>query len=150
MKPMDTLSENKRGMHDYDVKERFHAGIVLNGQEVKSIKLGRAQLTGSFVVYREGELFWVGATIPAYQPANAPAGFKEERPRKLLLQKHEISRLIGSGQNQGLTFLPIRLYTVKGKIKLEFALAKKHKKGDKRQIIKKREAEREMRRNLSS
>ena len=145
---MDTLSENKRAAHDYDVKERFHAGIVLNGQEVKSIKLGRAQLAGSFVVAQRGELFWVGATIPAYQPANAPAGYQEERQRKLLLQKHEISRIIGSYENQGLTFLPIRLYTVKGKIKLEFALAKKHKKGDKRQLIKKREAEREMRRNI--
>ena len=145
---MDTLSENKRAAHDYDVKERFHAGIVLNGQEVKSIKLGRAQLAGSFVAAQRGELFWVGATIPAYQPANAPAGYQEERQRKLLLQKHEISRIIGSYENQGLTFLPIRLYTVKGKIKLEFALAKKHKKGDKRQLIKKREAEREMRRNM--
>ncbi|MBI4123046.1 MAG: SsrA-binding protein SmpB [Parcubacteria group bacterium] len=147
---MSILAENKRAAHDYDMKERFHAGIVLNGQEVKSIKLGRAQLAGSFVLYQRGELFWVGAAIPPYQPANAPAGFKEERPRKLLLQKQEISRLIGSSQNQGLTFLPIRLYTVKGKIKMEFALAKKRKKGDKRQIIKKREAEREMRRNLSS
>lgn len=145
---MNVVAENRRAVYDYDVKERFHAGIVLNGQEVKSIKLGRAQLAGSFVVPQRGELFWVGAAIPAYQPANAPAGFKEERPRKLLLQKQEISRIIGSYENQGLTFLPIRLYTVKGKIKLEFALAKKHKKGDERQIIKKREAEREIRRNL--
>ncbi len=146
---MNVVAENRRAVYDYDVKERFHAGIVLNGQEVKSIKLGRAQLQGSFVVAQHGELFWVGAAIPAYQPTNAPAGYQEERPRKLLLKKHEISRIIGSYENQGLTFLPIRLYTVKGKIKLEFALAKKHKKSDKRQIIKKREAEREMRRNLS-
>ncbi|MBI2452854.1 MAG: SsrA-binding protein SmpB [Parcubacteria group bacterium] len=145
---MNVVAENRRAAYDYDIKERFHAGIVLNGQEVKSIKLGRAQLQGSFVVAQRGELFWVGATIPAYQPTNAPPGYQEERQRKLLLQKHEISHIIGSYENQGLTFLPIRLYTVKGKIKLEFALAKKHKKGDKRQIIKKREAEREMRRSL--
>lgn len=148
MDGMNVVAENRRAVYDYDVKERFHAGIVLNGQEVKSIKLGRAQLAGSFVVAQRGELFWVGAVIPAYQPTNAPAGYQEERQRKLLLKKHEISRIIGSYENQGLTFLPIRLYTVRGKIKLEFALAKKYKKSDKRQIIKKREAEREMRRNL--
>ena len=120
------------------------------GKEEKEARGGGAHPPFFFGEKGGGEFLGGGPTIPAYQPANAPAGFKEERPRKLLLQKHEISRLIGSGQNQGLTFLPIRLYTVKGKIKLEFALAKKHKKGDKRQIIKKREAEREMRRNLSS
>ena len=146
---MNTLAENRRAAYDYEIKERFQAGLVLNGQEVKSIKLGRAQLQGSFVVAQRGELFWVGGSIPAYQPANARPGYQEQRQRKLLLQKHEISRLIGGYENKGLTFLPIRLYTVKGKIKLEFALAKKHKKGDKRQLIKKREAQREMRRSIS-
>ncbi len=145
---MKVLAENRRAAHDYDIKERFQAGIVLQGQEVKSIKLGRAQLAGSFVLPRGKELFWMGAAIPPYQPANAPGNYQEERPRKLLMRKLELSKLAGT-THQGLTFLPIRLYTVKGKIKLEFALAKKFKKGDKRQLLKQREAEREMRRNLS-
>ena len=145
-----SLIENKKAHFNYEILEKFEAGIELLGHEVKSLKGKQGSLEGAYVIIRGGEAYLINANIPAYQPANAPAGFKEERPRKLLLQKQEISRLIGSGQNQGLTCLPIRLYTVKGKIKLEFALAKKRKKGDKRQIIKKREAEREMRRNLSS
>jgi len=131
--------------------ERFTAGLALLGQEVKSIKSGRLNLAGSYVVLShpagvgQPELFLIGAKIPAYQPKNAPANYNPERSRKLLLKKSEIKYLIGKSKVKGLTLIPLRVYTVRGKIKLEFGLAKGKRAFDKREIIKKREAEREIR-----
>ena len=147
---MDTLSENKRGMHDYDMKERFHAGIILNGQEVKSIKLGRAQLTGSFVVYREGELFWVGATIPAWQVVNAPKSYEATRTRKLLLSKKQIAHISSAEGQDGLTVVPLSVYNKGRHLKLSVAIARGKKKADKRQDIKKRDVKRQIERTLKT
>jgi SsrA-binding protein len=145
---MKKLAENKKAYHEYEILEKYEAGIVLNGQEVKSIRSGRMSLKGSYVVLKNEELYLLGATIPPYQPLNAPADYNPERSRKLLLRKSEISRLIGKSKEKGLTLIPLQIYTKNTRIKLMFAVARGKKKQDKREIIKKREAEREMRREI--
>jgi SsrA-binding protein len=147
---MKVLAENKKAYFDYELLEKFKAGIALIGQEVKSIKLGRMNLAGSYVVLRGEEVFLIGAKIPPYQPKNAPPDYNPERSRKLLLRKLEINHLIGKVKEKGLTLIPLKVYTKGDKIKLEFATAKGKRKSDKREIIKKREADREIRRELKS
>ncbi|MFC1663849.1 SsrA-binding protein SmpB [Patescibacteria group bacterium] len=145
---MKTLSQNKKAYFKYKVLEKFEAGMVLIGQEVKSIKEGKVNLLGSYVVLKNNELFLIGANVPLYQPKNAPSDYEPERSRKLLLKKSEIKYLIGKTKQKGLTLVPLRLYTKRGKIKLEFGIVKGKKKVDKRDLIKKRESEREMKREL--
>lgn len=145
---METFADNRKAHFDYEILEKLQAGLVLNGQEVKSIKSGRIQLAGSYVQFRGEELFLVGANIPPYQPANAPKDYNPERPRKLLLRKDEISHLIGKTQEKGLTLVPIRVYNNKRNLKFEFALARGKKKADKREDLKLREAKREIERSL--
>lgn len=116
---------------------------MLFGFEVKAIKTGHVSLTGSFVTTKNGELFLTNALIPAYQPKNTPVDYDDSRPRKLLLNKSEISSLIGKLKAKGLTLVPIQLYTKRNRIKLEFGIAKGKKKADKREAIKKREFGRE-------
>lgn len=147
---MATLAENKKAYFDHQIIEKFEAGIALTGQEVKSIKSGRVNLAGSYVVLRGEEAFWIGANIPPYQPKNAPPDYNPERTRKLLLNKSEINSLIGKGKEKGLTLLPLRVYTKGAKIKLEFAITKGRKKTDKRELIKKREAQRDIERELKA
>lgn len=118
--------------------------MVLIGQEVKSIKLGRISLDGSYVVAKGEAFYLIGAKIPAYQPKNAPADYDPERSRKLLLAKKEINYLVGKTSQKGLTLIPLKAYSNNAKIKLEFGLAKGKKKYDKRESIKKREQEREI------
>ena len=144
------LAKNKKGMFDYEILEKFNAGIVLTGQEVKSIKLGRINLAGSFIVLRGEEVFLVGANVPAYQPKNAPKDYDPQRSRKLLLKKAEIKQIIGKARQKGLTIIPLMVYTNKRNIKVEFAIVRGKKKFDKREIIKKREAEREIERILKN
>ena len=146
---MKVFSENKKAYFNYEILEKFEAGINLIGQEVKSIRLGRISLAGSYVVLKEGEVFLVGANIPPYQPKNAPADYDPERGRKLLLRKKEINYLIGKTRVKGLTLVPLRVYTVKAKIKIEFGVAKGKKQADKREVIKKRDTDREIREELN-
>lgn len=145
---MITIIENKKAYFNYQILEKFKAGIVLQGQEVKSIKSGKISLRGSFVVLRGEEVFLIGANIPPYQPKNAPKNYNPQRSRKLLLKKTEIRHLIGKAKQRGLTMVPLKVYTDKGKIKLEFGIARGKKKVDKRELIKKREIEREIKRAL--
>lgn len=145
---MKVLSKNKKAYFDYQILERFEAGISLIGQEVKSIKSGRINLAGSYIVLKKEEVFLIGADIPLYQPKNAPPDYNPERSRKLLLKKSEIKYLIGKIGQKGLTLIPLRVYTIRGRIKLEFAVAKGKKKFDKRELVKKREAERIIQRAL--
>jgi len=145
---MKIITKNKNTFFSYEILEKFEAGISLTGQEVKSIKSGKANLKGSYVSTRNGEVFLINCHIPAYQPANAPIDYDPERPRKLLLNKKEIDHLIGKSKEKGLTLVPLSMYTKKGKIKLEISTAKGKKKRDKREDIKKRDTEREIRRNL--
>jgi len=142
---MRIFAENKKAYFDYNILEKFEAGMVLTGQEVKSIKSGRINLAGSYVVLKGEEPYLLGAKIPAYQPKNAPADYNPERSRKLLLNKTEIKHLIGKVKERGLTLMPLKVYTKNAKIKLEFGVAKGRKKVDKRELIKKREIEREIR-----
>ena len=145
---MKTLSENKKAYFNYAVLEKFEAGMVLQGQEVKSIKSGRINLSGAYVVLRNEEAYLINANIPPYQPKNQPQDYDSVRPRKLLLNKSEIRYLIGKSQQKGLTLVPLRVYTKKGKVKLEFAIGKGRRKADKKDLIQKRETERTIKREL--
>jgi len=147
---MKIFAENKKAYFNYQILEKFEAGISLIGQEVKSIKTRGLSLAGSYVVIRNNEAFWIGANIPPYQPKNAPSDYNSERSRKLLLKKQEIRYLIGKSKEKGLTLLPLKLYPKKGKIKLEFSIARGRKKVDKRDLIKKREFERQKERLLKN
>jgi len=152
---MKVFSENKKAYFNYQILEKFEAGISLIGQEVKAIKMGRINLAGSYVVLRNEEVFLIGANIPPYQPKNAPPDYNPERLRKLLLKKSEIKYLIGKVKEKGLTLIPLKVYTNKGKmtsgrIKLEFGIAKGKRKFDKRELIKKREMDKEIRKELKS
>ena len=145
---MRVLAENKKALFDYEILEKFQAGIVLTGQEVKSIKSGRINLRSSFVIIKKEEVFLIGASVPPYQPKNAPGDYNPEKSRKLLLQKKEIKKIIGRAHQKGLTMMPLKVYTDKGKIKVEFAVVRGKKKVDKREKIKRRETEREIKRAL--
>jgi SsrA-binding protein len=145
---MKVLAENKKAYFNYEILEKFEAGISLIGQEVKSIKTKGVNLAGSFVVVKNEEVFWIGARIPPYQPKNAPADYQPERLRKLLLRKSEIKYLIGKSQQKGLTLIPLKVYNKNGKIKFEFGIAKGKKEFNKKELIKKRETEREIEREL--
>ena len=145
---MRVLAENKKAYFTYQILEKFEAGISLIGQEVKSIKTRGVNLAGSYVVIKDSEVFWIGAKISPYQPKNLPPDYNPERSRKLLLKKSEIKKLIGKSKQKGLTLISLRIYTKDGKIKLEFGIAKGLKKVDKRELIKKREVERELKREL--
>jgi SsrA-binding protein len=147
---MSVLAENKKAYFNYRILEKFEAGISLIGQEVKSIKTRGLNLAGSYVIVRNGEAFWVGAKISPYQPKNAPPDYNPERSRKLLLKKSELKELIGKANQRGLTLLPLKVYTTKGKIKLDFGVGKGLKKADKRELIKKRETQREINKELKS
>jgi len=143
---MRIIGENKKAYFNYQILEKFEAGISLLGQEVKSIKTRGINLAGSYVVVKNNEIYWIGVKIPAYQPKNAPPDYNPERSRKLLLKKMEIKYLIGKSRQKGLTLMPLKVYTKKGKIKIEFGIVKGKKKFDKRELIKKRETEREIER----
>ncbi len=122
--------------------------MVLAGFEVKGIKNGRMTLKGSYVVIKNEEVFLINAQIMPYQPKNTPKDYQPSRTRKLLLNKSEIKRLIGKTKEKGLTLVPIRVYTKHRKLKLEFGLGLGKRKTDKREVIKKREAQRKIRRAL--
>ena len=142
------LAENKRARFDYQILDTFEAGIVLNGQEVKSIREGKASLKGAFLVFKREEPYLINVNIPPYQPKNAPSDYDPERARKVLLKKREIKYLLGKSKEKGLTLIPLRLYTKAGKIKVEIGIARGKRKPDKREEIKKREIEREIRRAI--
>ncbi len=150
---MKILAENNRIKFDYQILESYEAGIVLYGFEVKAIKSGHVSLKGAYVVIKDEEAHLLNAFIPPYQEANTPPDYDPRRSRKLLFKKSEIKTLIGRSKIKGLTLVPIRMYTgkskyslSKNKIKLEIGVAKSKKEIDKRETIKKREVEREIRR----
>ena len=146
---MKIYSENKKAGFDYEILEKYEAGMVLFGQEVKSIKTGHINLSGSYVTLNGGEVFLVGVKVPPYQPNNAGANYNDERQKKLLLNKKEIDYLIGKTKVKGFSLIPLKIYDNNGRIKLEFGLAKGKRKYDKKEKIKKRDVEREVNRELS-
>ncbi|MEK7562732.1 MAG: SsrA-binding protein SmpB [Patescibacteria group bacterium] len=146
---MKIYSENKKAYYDYEILEKFEAGLVLLGTEVKSIRGGHIALAGSYVILRDGEAFLIGSKVPAYQPKNAPDGYNSERQRKLLLSKKELNYLAGKSSMRGFSLVPLKIHANNGRIKLEFGLAKGKKKFNKKEKIKKRDIEREVNRELS-
>ncbi|MFH0891563.1 MAG: SsrA-binding protein SmpB [Candidatus Falkowbacteria bacterium] len=147
---MPVLAYNKRAKFDYEITDTYEAGVVLRGHEVKSIKTGHVSLKGAFVTVKSaGEqlpvLYLTNAHIPLYKKASTVKNHEPERPRKLLLHKKEIDHLIGKRREQGLTLVPIKLYTKHNLVKLEFGVGRGKKKYDKRADIKKREMDRKIR-----
>jgi len=147
---MNIYSENKKAYFDYEILEKFEAGLVLIGQEVKSIRNGKINLSGSYVVFKNNEPNLIGAKIPPYQVKNAPADYNSERLRKLLLNKKEIDYLAGKVNEKGFSLIPLKVYDKGGRIKLEFGLAKGKKKFNKKETIKKRDVKRDIDRELKS
>ena len=147
---MTVIATNKRAGFDFALEGRFEAGLVLTVAEVKSVKTGHASLKGSFVTVKGGELYLTNALIPRYAHAHRDTVHDATRPRKLLLRKREIRSLIGKSRTEGLTLVPIRLYTRKQLVKLEFAVGKGKKSFDKRSNIGKREAKRRIERTMKS
>ncbi len=143
---MPDLAENKRARFDYEILETYEAGLELFGFEVKAIRTGRLNLSGSYVIIRGNEAHLINADLPPYQPINTPEGYDSKRSRRLLLNGKEIKELMGRVKESGLTILPLNAYTKGTLIKIKIGLGKPKKKSDKRETIKKRETDREMRR----
>ena len=143
------IADNRRARHDYHLLDRFEAGLVLTGTEVKSLRDGRASLAQSFAEVRDGEAWLVGANIATYDQGNI-ANHDPDRPRKLLLHRREIDRLLGQTRERGLTVVPTRLYFKDGRVKVELALARGKEIRDKRRDIAKRDADRQIERALKS
>lgn len=138
---------NKRAYYEYNVLEHLEAGMQLLGSEVKSVKGGHLDLSGAYVRVIGSEMYLVNANIPVY-PYARPEGYDSRRTRKLLLHNKEIIALKTKSAQSGLTLIPLSCYTKGGKIKLEIALGQGKKKFDKRETLKKRDQEREIRRVL--
>jgi SsrA-binding protein len=138
-------ASNRRASHDYEIVERIEAGIRLTGSEVKSLRGGRASLAEAYARIRDGEAWLEGMHIPPYEQGQTK-GYDPIRPRKLLLHRREIERLLGKTKEQGLAMIPMRVYFTHGLAKVEIGLGKGRREHEKRQSIAKREAEREMER----
>jgi SsrA-binding protein len=143
------IADNRRARHDYELLERFEAGLVLTGTEVKSLRDGRASLAQAFADVRDGEVWLVGAEISTYDQGNI-ANHIPTRDRKLLLHRGEIASLYGKVREKGLTLVPTRMYWKDGRAKVEIALARGKQTIDKRRDIAKREADRAMQRALKA
>jgi len=147
---MGNYAENRKARFDYEILEKYEAGIELLGTEVKSVRGGRMSLEGAFAIIRGGEAYLINSNIPPYQVNNTEKDYDPLRNRRLLLTKKELTELVGSEKNKSLTIVPISVYNKGRKIKVEIALVKGKKKFDKRETIKKRETDRELRRTLKN
>jgi SsrA-binding protein len=145
-----SIVENRKAFHDYFVEERFEAGLVLEGWEVKAIRAGRANLKEGYVIVRNGELFLIGAHVSPLSAASTHVKADPVRTRKLLLHGEEIRKLIGKVERAGYTLVPIDLHYTKGRVKLAMGLAKGKKQHDKREAEKDRDWKREQQRLLRS
>ena len=143
-----TIALNKKAQHDYHLEERYEAGLVLEGWEVKSLRAGRGQLTDSYVLLKQGEAFLLGAHITPLATAVGYLHPDPTRTRKLLLNQKELNKLFGAVERKGYTLLATKLYWKKNRVKVEIALAKGKKEFDKRAALKEREWDREMQRGL--
>ncbi len=139
---------NKKAYFDYEILETMEAGMELLGHEVKAIKTGKANIVGAMAKIYGGQLWLVGAGIGPYQAKNVSDNFDPARSRRLLVKKDEIKYLSGKMSSKNLTLVPLKLYNKNGKIKIEIGLGVHKKKSDKREIIKKRDIEKETRRNF--
>jgi SsrA-binding protein len=137
------IAENRKASYNYFIDERFEAGLVLDGWEVKAIRAGRCQLSDGYVVIRDGELYLIGAHIGALESASTHVNPDPTRSRKLLMHKDEINRLIGKVEQRGFTLVPLNLHYKNGRVKADLALARGKKDHDKRETTAKRDWERE-------
>jgi SsrA-binding protein len=145
-----SIAENRKARFNYAIEERFEAGIVLTGWEIKAIRSGQVQLTDGYVVIKDGELYLIGLRINALRSASTHVKPEPDRTKKLLMHKAEIRRLIGKVEQKGHTLVPLSLYYKGGRVKVEVALAKGKATHDKRETIKDREWEREKGRMMRS
>jgi SsrA-binding protein len=139
-----TVVSNRKARHDYEILERFEAGIVLTGAEVKSLRGGRGSLAEAYARVRGNEVWLEGMHIPPYEQAMDKRTYDPIRPRKLLLHRKEIERLIGKTAERGLALVPLRVYLAHGMMKMELALGRGKRSFEKRQAIAEREHQREM------
>ena len=138
-----SIVQNRKAFHDYFVEERYEAGLVLEGWEVKSIRAGRAQINDAYVIVKGGELYLIGAHISPLPTASTHIQPDPARTRKLLLRAEEIRRLVGKVEQRGYTLIPLDLHYTKGRIKLQIALAQGKLKHDKRASEREKEWQRE-------
>ncbi len=144
------IADNKKAAYNYFFEERFEAGVVLQGWEVKALREGKVQLTDGYVVVKGGELFVIGCQINPLKTASTHVSPDAVRTKKLLMHKEEIRRLIGKVEQKGYTLVPLNLHWKAGKVKCEIALAKGKAEHDKRDTIKEREGKREVERAMKS
>lgn len=141
------IADNKKARFDYEIIEKYEAGLVLTGSEVKSIRDGAVNLKDSYVVFKNGEAFLQNSHISVYT-ASSYNNHHPERQRKLLLHRDEINKIMGRVQEKSLSCVPLKVYFKKGRIKIEIGLGRGKKRHDKRQSIKKKESDRELARAL--
>ncbi len=139
-----SIIDNKKAFHDYFIEERFEAGMVLEGWEVKSLRAGRGQIKEAYVIVRNGEVFLFGAHISALPTASTHINPDPVRTRKLLLRGEEIKKLIGKVERAGYTLVPLNFHYQRGRIKCEIGLAKGKKQHDKRDTERIRDTQREI------
>jgi SsrA-binding protein len=144
------IAENKKARFDYEIEERFEAGIALEGWEVKSLRAGRAQITESYVHVRDGEAWLLGARITPLATVSTHISPDPTRTRKLLLHRGELDRLVGAVERKGYTLVPLDLHWRKGRAKLDIGLARGKKKHDKRASLKERDWKRQQARIMKS
>ena len=148
--PSSRIADNKKAAYNYFFEERFEAGLVLEGWEVKSLREGKVQLTDGYVMIRDGEMFIVGCQINPLRTASTHVSPDAARTKKLLLHKEEIKKLIVKVDQKGYTLVPLNLHWKGGRVKCEIALAKGKAEHDKRDTIKDREGKREVERAMKS
>jgi len=148
MPGIKVIARNRKATHDYYIEDKYDAGLVLTGTEIKSIREGRVSLQDGYVQPRNGELWLMDVHIGPYEPAGRHYGHDSRRPRKLLLHRYEINRLITDVERSGYTIIPLQLYLSGGWAKVEIALARGKRKHDKRRAIAERDAQLEIDRAL--
>ncbi|HBR70603.1 TPA: SsrA-binding protein [Candidatus Dependentiae bacterium] len=148
---MKIVAENKKALFDYEILDRIEAGIVLTGDEVKSLRGKQGSLKGSFAQFHQGELMLLNANIPVYRFAYSKKEDETTRSRKLLLHKKELMRLLGEVSQRGITLVPLKIYfNNKGLAKVDIGIARHKKKADKKQKLKERDLDRETMRELKN
>jgi len=145
---MKVITKNKKAFFDYNILDTIEAGIVLTGDEVKSLRAGKVSLAGAFATVHDGELFLINCNITHYSHAYEKKEDTSKRSRKLLLHRKEINRIIGDISKKGITIVPLKLYFKKGRVKVELGICKHKKAPDKKQALKERDIRRETEREL--
>ena len=145
---MPNYAINKKAGFDYEILDKLEAGLVLSGQEVKSVRSGAVKLTGGYVTFHDDEAYLTNVHIPKYKYSGVLPEYEPERSRKLLFNKKELAYLRGKLQEKGLTIVPLSLYTKGRRIKVEVGIGKGKKKYDKKRAIKKKDLDREIRREI--